>query len=187
MAHRIGSLLALVLVALVPIAATDDADLPVALCTSRSPALPLSVSVPDDLRRHVESMLSMSATFREQCRRLAESPALIRVLMHVHPALSDRSYRARTTFARTPGGGLVAQMQLSLRGDPIEWIAHEFEHVIEQLEGVSLPALAASFRGVWRSTEQMFETQRAIDVGRSVTAEIRLTRRQRAVRDNFVE
>jgi hypothetical protein len=131
-------------------------------------------------------MLSMSDTFRAQCRRIAESQALL-VLIRIDPALSDRSYRARTTFSRAAAGRLLARVQISLRVDPIEWIAHELEHVIEQLDGLSLPAMAAHYRGAWMSTANMFETTRAIEVGRAVAAEMQQARRRRQSRDNFVE
>jgi hypothetical protein len=109
------------------------------------------------------------------------------VLIRIDPGLWGRSYRARTSFGRTSAGTILARVQLSLRVDPIEWIAHEFEHVVEQLEGVSLPALAAQLRGAWPSTERMYETTRAIDAGRAVAAEMRRARRGRPEQDNFVE
>ena len=130
-------------------------------------------------------MLSLSAIFRAQCRRIAESQA-VRVLIRIDPALRERTFRARTTFARTAAGSLVARVDISLR-DPIEWIAHELEHVVEQLDGLRLPALADEFRGVWRSTGNMFETTRAIEAGRAVVAEVRRARRERPPRDIFVE
>ena len=89
-----------------------DADLIVLPCASTASALPATVSVPDDLQRHIASMLSLSATFRAQCRRIAEASKLL-VLMRLDPALVDRSYRARTSIHRTtsgdPGGAGAAQ------------------------------------------------------------------------------
>lgn len=48
----------------------------------------------------------------------------------------------------------------------VELIAHELEHVIEQLDGVHL--FAASEHGVFRSATDAFETKRAIHVGELV-------------------
>ncbi len=117
----------------------------------------------------------MSATFRAQCRRIAEAPSL-RVVIRIDPALVERSYRARTLIARTPSGEIFARVDVSLRLNPVEWIAHEFEHLIEQLDGLGLPALAAGHKGVWLSTDKMFETMRAIDAGRAVVAEMHARR-----------
>jgi hypothetical protein len=176
MAHRIGSQLAAILLHAVIVAADETSPT----------TLPATVSVPGDLRRHVESMLAMSATFRAQCRRIAEAPSL-RVVIRIDPALVERSYRARTSIARTSSGEIFARVDVSLRLNPVEWIAHEFEHLIEQLDGLDLPALAARHKGVWLSTDKMFETMRAIDAGRAVAAEMRRARRRLSWGDTFVE
>jgi hypothetical protein len=190
MAHRIGWHLAAILLHTVVVAAADTS--PTAplrpLATHRASAgraLPVTVSVPADLRRHVESMLAMSTTFRAQCRRIAEAPS-VRVVIRIDPGLVERNYRARTSIARTPSGEIFARVHVSLWLNPVEWIAHEFEHVIEQLDGLDLPALAAGHKGVWLSTDKMFETMRAIAAGRAVAAEMQRARR-RPWRDKFVE
>ena len=172
MAHRIGSRLLsapcgsgsisfVLVVGFLHVAAATvtaaDADLIVLPCASTASALSASVSVPDDLHRHIAPMLSLSATFRAQCRRIAEASKLL-VLMRLDPALVDRSYKARTAIHRTTSGILVAQVQLSVRTDPVEWIAHENEHIVEQLEGLSLPALAAVNHGAWLTADKTFET-----------------------------
>ena len=151
-----------------------------------APACAAAVSVAKDLQRYVESMLTASATFRAQCQRLARAHSLL-VLIRVDPGLSERSYRARTSFGRTPAGALVARVHISLRANPVQWIAHEVEHILEQLDGLSLPALAAARQGAWLSTGKMFETTRAIDAGRQVAAEIQRAGRRRRHRDSFVE
>jgi hypothetical protein len=58
-------------------------------------------------------------------------------------------------------------------GRQTEWIAHEFEHMLEQIQGQRLKALAGKVRGVWQSSAGMYETLRAIKVGRAVAAEAR--------------
>jgi hypothetical protein len=182
MAHRIVLLLAAPLLLHTVVVAAEDAR------PRERQALPATVSVPGDLQRHVESMLALSATFRAQCRRIGEAPSL-RVVVRIDPTLVDRSYRAQTRFARAPSGDIFARVHVGLRLNPVEWIAHEFEHVIEQLDGVDLPALAAGRNGVWLSTDKMFETIRAIDAGRAVAAEMERARRERREggRDKFVE
>ncbi len=176
MAHRIGWQLAAILLHAVVVTAEETSPT----------AIPVTVSIPGDLRRHVESMLAMSATFRAQCRRIAEAPSL-RVVIRIDPGLVERSYRARTTIARAPSGEIFARVHVSPRLNPVEWIAHEFEHVIEQLDGLDLPALAAGHQGVWLSTDQMFETTRAIHAGRAVAAETQRASRRQSWRDRFVE
>jgi hypothetical protein len=168
-------------------ATASAADLAILPCAAMAPApaLPATVSVPHDLQRHITAMLSLSATFRAQCRRIAEAPGL-RVLIRIDPGLGDRGYRARTLIHRTAAGSLLALVQVSVRVDPVEWIAHEIEHIVEQLEGVRLSELAAVNRGAWLSAENMFETRRAIEAGRAVVGEMTRARRSREG-DKFVE
>ena len=172
---------AIVLLHTAAAAAGDDEE--AASCAGN---LPATVSVAQDLQRHIGSMLATSSTFRAQCGRIARAQSLI-VLIRVDPALVERSFRARTSFGRTTRGALVAQVRVSLRTNPVEWIAHELEHVVEQLDGLSLPALAAGRQGAWLSAEKMFETMRAIDAGRRVAAEMQQARRRERRSNIFVE
>jgi hypothetical protein len=149
-------------------------------------SLPATVSVAHDLRRHIGSMLATSSTFRAQCGRIASARSLI-IMIRVDLTLAERSYRARSWFGRTPEGALVARVHISLRTNPVEWLAHELEHVVEQLDGLSLPALAADRQGAWLSGEKMFETTRAIEAGRRVAAEMQQGGRRDKRRDIFVE
>ena len=148
--------------------------------------MPPTVSVARNLLRQLGPMLATSSTSRAQCGRIAQARSLI-ILIRVDPALVERSYRARTSFARTPTGALVARVHISLRTNPAEWIAHELEHVVEQLDGSSLPALAAGRQGAWLSAEKMFETMRAIEAGRRVAAEMQQAARRVSRPDIFVE
>jgi hypothetical protein len=189
MAHQFGSaiappslLVAVAAVMLLHAAAAAAQSEEAAACTG---SLPSTVSVARDLQRHIASMLATSSTFRAQCGRIARARSLI-VLIRVDPGLMERSYRARTSFVRPPGA-LVARVHISQRTNPVEWIAHELEHVVEQLDGLSLPALAASRQGAWLSAEKMFETVRAIDAGRRVAAEMRQAARRSRHQDIFVE
>jgi hypothetical protein len=68
---------------------------------------------------------------------------------------------------------MVAAIDIAADGDPAPWVAHEFEHVIEQLDGVNLRDLERRGQGAWKSGGRMFETQRAITVGRRVWREMR--------------
>ncbi len=52
-----------------------------------------------------------------------------------------------------------------------ELIAHELEHILEQLDGVDLQAQAGN-GAVWKSERASYETRRAIETGRRVAREI---------------
>jgi hypothetical protein len=141
-------------------------------CGAAAPRMPPRMQVAVDLRRAVEVMLSRSPTFRNQCRRLAVAK-LLYVRMRYDGRLAERSVRARTIVQRYRSGVIIAMVEIRPTGPPEEWIAHEFEHVLEQIEGVRLPELAGRVRGVWRASSDMFETERAIRAGQLVAGEVR--------------
>jgi hypothetical protein len=134
--------------------------------------LPEGIQVADDLRPRLHEMLEKSATFRSQCRRIGESRQLY-VRVRLDARISGRTYRAVTRICRQPSGAVVAAIDIAAYGDPTEWVAHEFEHLIEQLDGVDLHDLERRGQGAWKSGNQMFETERAISVGRRVSREMR--------------
>jgi hypothetical protein len=134
--------------------------------------LPASIQVVDDLRPRMRVMLERSATFRSQCRRIAQAPQLY-VRVRVDMAIAGQPYRAITKICRQPSGAIVAAIGITPFGDPAEWLAHEFEHLIEQFDGVNLRELERRRQGAWQSGHQMFETDRAIRVGRLVFREMR--------------
>ena len=53
-----------------------------------------------------------------------------------------------------------------------ELLAHEFEHVLEQIEGVDLAALAASSGAARQVEAGVFESERARAAGRAVAGEL---------------
>jgi hypothetical protein len=119
----------------------------------------------------VEQMLATSPTFREQCLRLDEARKLV-VLLRVNPLLPNSLFRARSTIKRYTSGLVLVDVEVGMGADQAEWIAHEFEHVIETIEGRDLQGLAREqAHGVWRSVDRMIETSRATEAGRSVLSE----------------
>ncbi len=159
-------------------------------------ATPDPIHVSPELQPTLALMLQTSATFRTQYERLAREPRLyVRVL--IDPYLDQRPFRAQSVINRTHSGAIVAFVSIAPGYDPTEWLAHEFEHVIEQLEGVKLNVRAAAHNDVWRTEVNMFETGRAIDVGRAVVDEVRgalrlaaqvpADRQRRSVRSHIVE
>jgi hypothetical protein len=68
-------------------------------------------------------------------------------------------------------------VEINPLGDFMELLAHELEHVIEQLDGIDLAAKAALARsGVRTCVDGTFETNRAARVGSLVAVEARAGR-----------
>jgi len=135
-------------------------------------ALPPSIDATSELRRHMETMLQRSITFRQQCHTLERQD--LHVQIRSDATLADRPYRAFSVIRRLPSG-FTACVAITPFGDPTPWIAHEIEHIIEQIEGVRVAALAEDRGGrlAWRWAGNMYETRRAIQAGRIVQREMR--------------
>jgi hypothetical protein len=155
-------LLWIVALTVLPVHAADEDE---------SRHLPAAIETNADLRRHMESMLERSATFRQQCLRL-EAPRL-RVRIQRDPSLVDKPYRAITIISRSVDGDIVASVMIGSFGDPTEWLAHEIEHVLEQIEGIDVRGLVHARRGAWPSADGALETIRAIRAGKTVNHEMR--------------
>lgn len=129
---------------------------------------PSNLIVPDVIQPLVRRMWHQSPTFRRQCARLAEHPE---VTVHVELTVGVQDARAR---ARLEHHTRRAVVQLEWRAPEryVEYIAHELEHVLEQLDGVDLPGVAR--RGVDGVVLQAgeYETVRAQSVGRTVAGEV---------------
>jgi hypothetical protein len=141
----------------------------------RQLALPPNLSVPAMYRPLVEAMLRDSPTFRRQCVRIAAEPELT-VHLSVSPPPRRSTHRATTRLTRDAQGHLTAVVDIGLFEDTQEMIAHEFEHIIEQLDGVDLatraelPHSGVTAIGHRRTT---FETIRAQRMGLKVVSELR--------------
>lgn len=140
--------------------------------SARNVALPANLTFPDSHRRLLESMLQRSATFRRQCARIAQTPRLWIGITTLHLHGSETT-RARGRLQVTRDGVLFATLEIRPLDDQSELIAHELEHVIEQLDGVPLHA-RASLRatGVHAREDGAFETVRAVRVGLAVAREV---------------
>jgi hypothetical protein len=136
-------------------------------------ALPPNIAVADSLRGTMREMLHASPTFRRQCLRITNAPRLTVMFDLFQPMPSERM-RARTRVSMTREGTTVAKVEIGQMDQAVELIAHEIEHVIEQLDEVDLPALAAvPESGVHDCGNRSFETIRATRVGRIVAAEVK--------------
>jgi hypothetical protein len=138
-------------------------------------ALPSNLQVAPMYRELVESMAERSPTFRGQLLRIATAPRLtidLDVVPHIVGA------RAVTRMVRH-ADGLAARAQVSQFDDVVELIAHELEHVIEQIDGVDLAADAGQPGSGVRATGPMtFETVRAKRIGVIVAQEVRASMRR---------
>ena len=113
------------------------------------------------------ALLQRSPTFQKQCERIA-SAVVLKVTIRV--VLSTPSGRAQTTITRHENGALRAEVLIRFGEDYYELLAHEFEHVLEQVEGVVLSDQISADRA-WVTDSGAFETKRALDAGMRVRQE----------------
>jgi hypothetical protein len=136
---------------------------------------PPNLTVPSGYQTAIDQMLARSPMFRRQCVRLAGAPHLAVVVRMLHPVTGGP--RARTQISQVDGSRLIAAVEINPLGDFMELLAHEIEHIIEQLDGIDLAAKATVARsGVWSCADGTFETSRAVRVGTLVASEARTGR-----------
>jgi len=107
------------------------------------------------------ALLQRSDTFRSQCERIAAVPS-VRVVIALQQ--DSEAPRAHTTMYRYQAGAIRAAVFIRFGEDFRELLAHEFEHIIEQIDGVSLRHEVAEGRA-WILTGGVFETRRAFEAG----------------------
>jgi hypothetical protein len=133
--------------------------------------LPRGSEIAAAARPLIEKVWRASPLFRRQCARLMEASVVIAVSLDFprHKVTSN----AKTDVTRKDG--LRAHIHLRGADSSItEYLAHEIEHVLEQLDEVDLTlAVAERVHGA-KLVEQpgAFETSRAIAVGRAVAREV---------------
>jgi Tol biopolymer transport system component len=117
-------------------------------------------------------MWQSSRTFRRQCQRLAAAGELrVMVFLNVRQP-PPAPAQAWTTLEHRHGQLVSARVYVRRSADTVQAVAHEIEHIIEQLDGVDLPAQAGSDH-VWHTADQAFETRRAVAAGRRVAWEFK--------------
>ncbi|MGH9373721.1 MAG: hypothetical protein ACRD15_19545 [Vicinamibacterales bacterium] len=134
--------------------------------------LPAGFEIPASARPLVEAMWRSSPTFRRQCARLAEASVLV-VLTFDFPRQTAAS-NAESTITRTPRMQARIRMRIVDPAAP-EHLAHEIEHILEQVDQVDLVrAVGQGVHGAYLVQKPaVFETARAIAVGRQVAREVR--------------
>lgn len=137
--------------------------------TARRVTAPANVAMEADVREFVEEAAARSPTLRRQLEAIAGAPAYIDVRVTGAPMRAFS--RATTTIRRYESGYIRAEVVLPVNGDQVELLAHELEHVVEQIERVDLAALEREGRA-WRDASGVFETERAHVAGRAAAAEV---------------
>jgi len=156
-----------------------------AMCVTLWAAVACSASaqgvLPDNL--HVDPMLkpmltwlwSRSPTFRRQCLRIGDA-ANLTVRVALTTSSPGRNSDALTVVGRDRSGRLI-RAEISVveplsRRRRLELVAHELEHVVEQLDDLDLASLQRrGVSGVYSTGDHHFETARAAAIGRLVIRE----------------
>jgi hypothetical protein len=172
-----SSLTCLIAVAIVMVSCARHADAQgteasegVQPCAIPLPALQIETT----LEPIVREICRRSPTFRRQLIRLADAPGLVVTVATWRVRLSSHA-EGTTRFAREDGLLRRAEVKIA-RADTaslVQLIAHELEHVLEQLDDVNLPQLVQG-PGVSANHHQRgrsFETARARQIGLDVAAE----------------
>jgi hypothetical protein len=133
---------------------------------------PCATTIPENvepgvLASELLALLRTSETFRGQCSRIG-ADARVRVTIFVVNMLD--AGRAETMIRRARTGAIRARVLVLFGGNYQELLAHEFEHVIEQMDGVNLRAEATDGRA-WLLPSGAFETRRAFAAGVQVLHE----------------
>ena len=146
---------------------------------STGQVLPANLFVPRDLIPVLERIYTRSSTFKAQCERIAGTPNL-RVSVRID--ITMRTFCRAYSLINRRQGILRADVHLPPVGIMFaELVGHEFEHVLEQVEGLNLRALArVKHSGVYEVEHELYETERAQLAGRLVSGEVHASRMQHA-------
>ncbi|MPY89517.1 MAG: hypothetical protein GEU99_16520 [Luteitalea sp.] len=130
------------------------------------------VFVSGKLREALGRLLAGSELFRARYSQVVRAGVVVGITYHGLFHLGEA--RAATRIHRVDGRVQLALVRVKPGHDPVELIAHEFEHIVEQLEGVDYHDHLASRRGNTRvNSGQAFETDRAAAAGRSAARQVR--------------
>lgn len=142
-----------------------------------APAMPPTIQVETLLRSITARMLAKSPTFKRQCHVIGGSDSIV-VKVRVVPAARNSFTRATTTFRRYTSGLTIADVEIPAASPVVELIAHEFEHIAEYVEGVNLRTLVRERpEEAYQMRDGSFETNRAVDAGRTAVKEMGLPTR----------
>jgi hypothetical protein len=134
------------------------------------PRLAPNIRAAFPLESCVRTMLSRSSTFRQTYKMIAAHRG-VRVNLWLAPVRRHR-VRAKTDVRSFVGGERAADIRLYTTVGMVELIAHEMEHVREQLEGTNLLLLSVARSDDVHRIGGSFETRRGIETGLRVAAEV---------------
>jgi hypothetical protein len=121
----------------------------------------------------IKEMWRRSPTFRRQVARLAAGGLLVTIQSCLTKCPNTARAQTIMSYRHDLLAGADVRIPFRPSQEP-ELIAHELEHVIEQLEGVNLARLASTrTREVHVDTSGRYETVRAQHVGRLAATEYR--------------
>jgi hypothetical protein len=120
-------------------------------------------------------MLEHSSTFRQQCETIVAAGRRVRISVRIDQ-MPTTGPRARAVVRRFAYGFLDVDITIAFGANYVELIAHELEHVREQLEKIDL--CAEEMKGhASRDASGVFETDRAAQAGRLVWSEVQASLR----------
>jgi hypothetical protein len=140
---------------------------------SSEPQLPANLIAPNIIVPLLEKMWQRSVSFRRQCVRLGDYPEVMVTIELAGDVRGTSGARMRANHRRQ---SLTATIEVDLRKPAwfAEHLAHELEHVLEQIDGIDLPRLASQRVSGVIDDEGRYETARAMAVGRAVAREARI-------------
>lgn len=163
---------------------TDAADTTnTAITTDAGPAMPrgaewpANVTIPSYHRATIARMWQASPTFRRQCVRIGQAARILSVDLRDNAQWGLSGVRAHTIITRGADAPSQARVLLNVtyRSAVVELIAHEFEHILEWLDGVDYAS--GERTGQVRPTgADAVETRRAIALGLQVAREVEAAR-----------
>ena len=137
--------------------------------------LPPNLAVPAAYQDLLRAMRDRSPTFRRQLVRI-ENARHVTIALRLSVPPAHLHMQGWTRIARDPEGRLTAVIHVPPVTGTAELIAHELEHVIEQIDGIDLHTKARQrFTGVREcdcGEPGTFETGRAVHVGLRVAREV---------------
>jgi hypothetical protein len=132
--------------------------------------IPTNLKVPGTLRPLLEEVMRRSPTFRHQMQELRSAPH-VKMAISYGDVSSWHVLRAESTVSRYEWGALQIDTRLYTIRDVIEVVAHEMEHVCEQIEGIDVRALSRQRNTGVYTVGHHFETRRAVLIGHQVARE----------------
>jgi hypothetical protein len=146
--------------------------------------LPRNLYLSNDLRLHIEKIWLRSPMFRQQCERIGRTPNLVVTMKVTQRPLEFRAHDALTRVTKSGNGLTIATVRIFNPSRLVEMVGHEFEHIIEQIEGLNLHMASAMKKPTaYRSQRGIFETDRAVEAGRRVEDEYRSGKVRRTAAD----